>query len=192
MEIESKENWHILSGNEKYGPYDYKQLIYMIQTNELMDYSYVWAPHMAEWAQVHTLKEFSADRFSLLKKESEFKDAFIERRNSRTTLSQQVIGHNNTYFFDGQLTSISENGALCLLNSPLVQIGDKLKLHIKTKVQGETPFNVEAVVIRKNFTKERLNTKSGLFYVLKFVDVYPTGMDQIKSWIKKSGSVQAI
>lgn len=186
MEIESKDNWYILNGNLKVGPYDYKKMINMIQKNELMDYNYVWAPHLPKWSQVYSLPEFSKDRFLLLQNSPEFKDAFIIRKNARVQNQIEIMGHNHVRFFDGVLTSISQEGGLFLINTPLVQIGDKIKLHLKTKSTADRSFNVEGVIKRKNFSRERLNSKSGLYYVINFVDLDPAGLDQIKTWINSS------
>ena len=191
MDIESKDNWYILNGNLKVGPYDYKKMINMIQKNELMDYSYVWAPHLPKWAQVYSLPDFSRDRFLLLKNHPEYKDAFIQRKNPRVANQVEVLGHNHIRFFDGVLTSVSQEGGLCLINTPLVQVGDKIKMHLKSTASTTASFNIEGVVTRKNFTKERLNSKSGLYYVINFVDLEPAGLEQIKSWINHSTSKPA-
>jgi hypothetical protein len=191
MEIESKDNWYILHGNQKSGPYDYKKIINMIQKNEIMDYSYVWAPHLPKWSQVYSLKEFSKDRFMLLRSHPEYQDAFVQRKNPRIQTQVEILGHNNIRFFDGTLTSISSAGGLCLINTPLVQVGDKIKIHLKSKSNLESPFNVEGVIIRKNFSQDRLNSKSGLYYVVSFSDLEPAGLDQIKSWIESTTSKSA-
>jgi PilZ domain/GYF domain 2 len=191
MEIESKDNWYILHGNQKSGPYDYKKIINMIQKNEIMDYSYVWAPHLPKWSQVYSLKEFSKDRFMLLRSHPEYQDAFVQRKNPRIQTQVEILGHNNIRFFDGTLTSISSEGGLCLINTPLVQVGDKIKIHLKSKSNDESPFNIEGVIIRKNFSQDRLNSKSGLYYVVSFSDLEPAGLDQIKSWIDSTTSKSA-
>lgn len=191
MEIESKDNWYTLHGNQKSGPYDYKKIINMIQKNEIMDYSYVWAPHLPKWSQVYSLKEFSKDRFLLLRNHPEYQDAFVQRKNPRIQTQVEILGHNNIRFFDGTLTSISAEGGLCLINTPLVQVGDKIKIHLKSKSNDESPFNVEGVIIRKNFSQDRVNSKSGLYYVVSFSDLEPAGLDQIKSWINSNQSKSA-
>lgn len=182
--VQNENNWYVLMGEQKYGPYEYKSIINMIQTNQLMDYNYVWAPHLPSWTQVHQLEEFSKDRFTLLlQKESELLGAFIQREHARKDIDVPLLGHNHTRFFDGQLVSISKVGGLCLLNSPLIQVGDRLKLHIKSSLADTVPFNLECEVLRKNFSKQRLNSKSGLYYAVRFHDIQPVGVQTIQSWI---------
>jgi hypothetical protein len=176
--------WYVLIGDQKYGPYDYKVMIHMMQTNQLMDYTYVWADHLDSWTQVNSLPEFSKAHFeALLQKESEYLGSFIQRKAKRTSVKIPLLGHNSTRFFDGELISVSENGGMCMINSPLVQVGDRIKLHIKPQGEYERAFNVEAEVIRKNFSKQRLNSKSGLHYAVRFNDIQSIGLTQIKKWV---------
>ncbi len=181
---EPKDEWFVLIGDQKYGPYEYKVVIQMIQTNQLMDYNYVWAAHLEAWTQIHQLEEFSKDRFQvLLQKESEFLGAFSKRSNPRAEINVPILGHNNIRFFDGALVSVSEVGGLCMLNTPLIQVGDALKLHIKSP---QISFNVEAEIIRKNFSKQRLNAKSGLYYAVRFHDIQTAGLKQIRHWLQNN------
>jgi hypothetical protein len=181
---QNKNDWFVLIGDQKYGPYDYKTVIHMIQSNQLMDYNYVWASHLEAWTQIHQLDEFSKDRFQvLLQKESEFLGAFTKRSNPRAEINVPILGHNNIRFFDGSLVSVSEVGGLCLLNTPLIQVGDSLKLHIKSP---QISFNVEGEIIRKNFSKQRLNSKSGLYYAVRFHDIQTAGLKQIRHWLQTS------
>lgn len=182
--LHPENDWFVLIGDQKYGPYDYKSMIHMMQKNELLDYNYVWAAHLDSWTPVYQLEEFSKDRFQLLlQKESDYLNSFIQRKSQRIEADIPLLGHNGIRFFDGKVTSLSENGALCLINTPLIQVGDMLKLHVKTNVQNGVSFNTEAEVIRKNFSKQRLNSKSGLYYAVRFNDIQPVGLEQIHHWI---------
>lgn len=192
MKTESENNWYILHGDQKHGPYTYGNIIHMLQNNQLMDYNYVWAPHLETWTQVYSLAEFGKDRFKLLlSTDSEYKQFFNERKNNRVSTQLNFIGHNNIRFFDGKVNSLSELGALVLINSPLIQVGDKIALQIQPETEEQPAFNLEAVVTRKNFSKERLNSKSGLYYIVKFVDIQPSGKKLIKTWVSSSNQVSA-
>jgi hypothetical protein len=182
--LNPENGWFVLLGDQKYGPYDYKTMIHMMQSNQLMDYNYVWAAHLESWTPIHQLEEFSKDRFQvLLQEKSEFVGSFIKRDKPRLDVDIPLLGHNSIRFFDGKVTSISESGALCLLNTPLVQVGDIIKIHIKAKDQTDVAFNIEAEVIRKNFSKQRLNSKSGLYYAVRFNDIQSVGVTQIQKWV---------
>lgn len=185
-------NWYVLIGDQKYGPYDYKAIIQMLQANQLMDFNYVWAEHLYGWTPLYLLEEFSKDRFELLlQKESEYLSSFVKRKGERVEVKLPIIGHNTIRFFDGELVSISQNGALCLLNSPLIQVGDQIKLHVKVTQKQEVPFNAECSIIRKNYSKQRLNSKSGLYYAVKFNEVQEIGLHQIKNWISATANQTA-
>lgn len=181
---ENKNNWFVLIGTQKYGPYPYSTLIEMLQTNQLMDYNYVWAEHLESWTPIYQIEDFSKDRFQLiLKSESELKKSFLKRNGKRIEMKIPFMGHNAIRFFDGEIVSLSESGALCLINSPLAQVGDKLKLHVRVDIDSNKSFNLEAEIIRKLFSKKRINSKSGLHYAIKFSEVQEIGLQQIRNWI---------
>jgi hypothetical protein len=178
------QNWYILRGEMKYGPYEYRSLITMIQNGELLDYNYVWAPHMENWTLVGDLAEFSKDRLCrLIQTKDHVAGAFKDRQYPRKDLIVPVFAHNDHHFFDGQVMSISENGALVLMNDPLLLPSQKVLIHFRECEVNPLSFNVEAEIVRKNFTKQRLNVKSGLHYAVRFLQVQDHGKVQLKNWL---------
>lgn len=185
-------SWFVLIGEQKYGPYDYKTVIQMIQANQLMDFNYVWADHLEAWTPMYQLEEFSKDRFKLLLQEqSEYLSSFTRRQGERIEVKMPIIGHNSIRFFDGEIVSLSEHGALCLLNSPLVQVGDQIKLHVKSVDNQYEAFNIEGEIIRKNYSKQRLNAQSGLYYAIKFHELQHNGIKQIKALLNTTTTAAA-
>jgi hypothetical protein len=183
------ENWYILRGDMKYGPYEYKALITMIQSGELYDYNYIWAPHMTAWALLGDVPEFSKDRLiRLIDSKDHLSGAFKQRQRPRVDVIVPVFAHNDHAFFDGQTLSISENGALVLLNDPLIQPGQKLLMHFAACKENPESFNVLIEVVRKNYSKQRLNVKSGLHYAVRFLSVQEHGIAQLKNWTRGGGS----
>lgn len=177
------QTWYILRGEMKYGPYDYRSLITMIQNSELQDYNYVWAPHLENWTLVGELPEFSKDRLCrLIQTKDHVAGAFKDRQFPRVDLVVPVFAHDNHHFFDGQSSSVSENGALILMNDPLLLPSQKVLIHFRECEINPQSFNVEAEIVRKNFTKQRLNVKSGLHYAVRFLQVQEHGKAQLKSW----------
>lgn len=176
--------WYILRGDMKYGPYDYSVIINMLQKGEVQDYNYVWAPHISTWTLLGELPDFARDRLAgLINSRDAIKHSFIIRDFARQDVKVPVYGHNEQYFFDGETSSLSESGALVLLNTPLLVPGQDLVLHFRSGPSNEKPFNVMAQVIRKNFTKQRINVKSGLHYAVRFLQVPTYGQHQIQQLI---------
>jgi hypothetical protein len=175
-------NWYILRGETQYGPYDYAVMIRMIQNNEIQDYHYVWAPHLESWMMMGECPDFSKDRLALLIRENEsLKTEFAQREATRKEIQSPILGHNGLTFFDGHCVSLSENGALVLINSPLLLPEDQVVLHFSKSSTFHQGFKVLAQVVRKNFTKQRLNTKSALQYAVRFLQVQADGMKQIQT-----------
>lgn len=181
------QEWYILRGEMKYGPYEYGALISMIQTGELYDYNYVWSQHLDSWMLLGDVEEFTKDRLArLAQTQDPLAGAFIKRGSPRVEVNLDVYAHNNANFFDGKCLSISENGALLLLNDPLLLPGQEIVIHFRGHSKNNpTAFNVKAEIIRKNFSKQRINVKSGLHYAVRFLQVQKTGQDQIKNLLLK-------
>lgn len=179
--------WYVLIGSQKYGPYKYKKILHMLQSNQLMDFNYVWAEHLQDWTPIYQLEEFSKEHFDyLLKKEPEYVSTFIERQHRRITVNIPVIGHNSLKFFDGELVSLSEGGALCRLSSVNIEVGEQIKLQLRAEAIFGRNFNLECVVLRKNYSKQRLLADSGLYYAVKFHEIGSDGLEQIRLWVKEA------
>ncbi|MEN0057495.1 MAG: PilZ domain-containing protein [Bdellovibrio sp.] len=185
----STAQWYILRGEMKYGPYEYKSMITMIQNGEIFDYNYVWAPHLNNWSLLGELPEFSKDRLCrLIETKDHLAGNFKDRNFDRVDIYLTVYGHNNHNFFDGHTLSISENGALILLNDPLLLPGQQILLHFRSCDNNSQPFNALCEITRKNYTKQRLNVKSGLHYAVRFLQVQDQGMEQLTKWTRDSAS----
>jgi hypothetical protein len=177
--------WYILRGENKYGPFEYGAMLAMIQKGEIQDYNYVWAEGVENWTLLGEIPEFSKDRLALLiNTKDPISHAFLQRAADRADVKLPVYAHNDQHFFDGQCISVSENGALVLLNNPMLQPGQNIFLHFRSSEVVQNSFNVFAQIVRKNFSRQRLNVKSGLNYAIRFVKVQETGKKEILSLIK--------
>lgn len=181
--------WYILRGELKYGPYDYKAMLTMIQEGKLFDFNYVWAPHLENWCMVGDIQDFSKDRLCrLIDSNDEIARSFKDRKAPRADVRVKLYAHNEHNFFDGESLSVSENGALVLLNDPLLQIGQKIVVHFRGADNNPEGFNALCEIVRKNFTKQRLNVKSGLHYAVRFLHVQESGMKQLSKWTRSGAS----
>lgn len=177
--------WFVLRGETKYGPYEYGAMLALIQKGELFDYNYVWSPGMDNWSLLGDTPEFSKDRLALLiQTKDPISHAFFVRGADRADVKIPIYGHNDHYFFDGECLSLSDNGALVLLNNPLLLPGHPIFLHFRSNEILENSFNVLAQIVRKNFSRQRLNVKSGLHYAIRFLKVQEPAQAEITSLIQ--------
>ncbi len=183
---EQGQKWFILRGEMQYGPYEYRSLITMIQKGELQDYNYCWAPHLDRWTLVGDLPEFSKDSLLNVIENKGHTVGYKDRKHNRVEVNKAIpiFAHNDHRFFDGYTISISENGALILMNDPLLLPTQKLLIQFRECDLNPQAFNVEAEIVRKNYTKQRLNVKSGLHYAVRFTQVQEHGVVQLKNWTR--------
>lgn len=175
--------WFILRGEMKFGPYQYKVMLSMLQTGELFDYNYIWAPHMNGWLLLGDTPEFSKEcLLRLIGGQDQLSDVFKKRGCARARIEVPVYAHNNHRLIDGKTVSISENGALILLNDPLLLPGQSIFIHFASCEVNPESFNVRAEIIRKNYSRERMNVKSGLNYAVRFIQMQDEGLKRLKEW----------
>lgn len=184
--------WFVLRGETKFGPFEYDTMLNMIQRGELFDYNYIWSQHLENWMLLGDVPEFSKDRLALLiKSQDPASLAFFRRGADRAEVQIPILGNNEEYFFDGICNSVSMNGALILINNPLLLPGQKLVLHFKECASNPKSFNVLSQIVRKNFSRQRLNVKSGLNYAVKFLETQEWAIPQIQEIVKVYNQVNA-
>lgn len=184
--------WYILRGENKYGPFEVSTMINMIQKGELFDYNYVWSPHLEGWQPLGEVEEFSKDRLSLIiKTHDPLSHAFSRRGADRAEVIIPISGHNDEFFFSGHIISLSVNGALVLINNPLLLPGQKVILNLSQNNVNVKSFNVLAQIVRKNFSRQRLNVKSGLNYAIRFIESPDWATKQIEELVNLYHEVNA-
>ena len=167
---QNQTTWYVLRGEERLGPYSYAQMAEFIQHHALLDYHYVWSSHLDQWTMLCDLKEFASENL---------KPFFFERRNPRKKVNLPILIHDNKRIFTGELTSLSVQGGLIRINSPLLNPGDQLTLHVFANNQIENAFLMSSKILRKGFAKGRINVKTDMDYAVRFLQVPENGLIQI-------------
>ncbi len=162
----------------------------MLQTNQLMDFNYIWSKDLEGWTPIYQVDDFRKDKIRLLIQTNSAvtRTAFQQRQNTRIEKQLPVVGHNGQHFFSGKIVSISAAGALCVFNIPMIQVDDKIKMQVKVATpSGSTnSFNLEATVVRKLFAKTRLTANTELTYIIKFNELQEHGLKQIQKWCEQA------
>ncbi len=185
VEQAKKSEWFILIGEHQSGPHSYLDMIRMLQGAELFDYNYIWAAHLEEWTPLAKVQDFSKDRLLLLlEHDKDISQAFRTRKSPRISKNLIIYGHNEERFFEGHSLDMGINGALVFLADPLLQPGHRVTLHFHGNIELPEGFNVNAEILRKNFSEKKLTVRSGLNYAIKFIQVQPHGEAAIKAWVQ--------
>lgn len=203
LDVVTSNEWHVLKGEAKFGPYTYAELIMMMQSNTVFNFDYVWAPHLDSWTAIGELPEFSVDRLSRLAEKSLSQDqesAFARRKHERILCSLPVFVHDHSRLWDGVAENLSSGGALVLMENPFLLPGHLIHIHFRTqsgplteekKSSPSLAFNVTAEILTKRLTKQRIQHDTRIHYAVKFLQVSDAGQGQIQTWIKQNKDKKA-
>lgn len=166
-QIDIQNTWYVLNQNKKQGPFTYAQMIEFVQKSDILDYQYVWAPHLSEWTVLAEVEDFSRDRLiRLIEKNEDL--PFADRKTPRVTMKLKIFVHNGHKSFDGVCYSLSQKGGYFLLNEPLLQVGHDVLIHLPIQAGNSVAMSFKGQIKTKKYSKTRLNSKSGLHYVVLF------------------------
>lgn len=180
LEIATSDEWHVLKGESKFGPYTYGEMIQMMQNKTVFSFDYVWSPHLESWTALGELSEFSAERLVRIKEKSPDSIAFNRRASPRVPVSLEVFCHDNQKFWRGSCESLSLGGGLVLMENPLLLPGHVITIQVRN---GEQAFNSTVEILAKRLTKQRLQHDTRLHYAVKFLQLTPTGQQQLQTTI---------
>lgn len=181
LEQATSNEWHVLKGESKFGPYTYADMIQMMQNKTLFNFDYVWSPHLESWTSLAEIPDFSADRLSRVASASQ--EMFARRSSERVTVSIPMVCHDNSRMWLGTCENLSEGGALILMQNPILLPGHMIYLHFRAKSEGDLAFNCTAEILAKRLTKQRIQHDTGLHYAVKFLQILPAGTEQVRSWV---------
>lgn len=180
--MQSADNkWYVLKSTQRFGPYEYDEMISMMQTRSLFDFDYIWTQGMQSWTPLAEVPSFqeNALRDHLAAKKS---TAFVERRTPRVTLSVPLYIHNNHTLWTGKTVAVSGNGALIVMNNPILLPGQSISINFKKQAPEDLSFNVTAEILSKKFTRQRIKYDTQVQYAVKFLTKDPSADLQINRW----------
>jgi hypothetical protein len=181
--------WYYLQGETQKGPFDYREMIELMQKGELFDYHYIWSPGMESWSMLAEVNDFSRDRLALLiETQGKGADGFLRRDSQRLSVNISIFSHNNEGFFQGTCTNLSVNGALITLNSPFILPSQEIVIQFCACPSNPIPFKVQAVVVRKHVSKQILHIRSGLEYAVRFLKIQSVGQEIIDQLVTRQTS----
>jgi hypothetical protein len=165
---EPSDEWYILKGENKFGPFSYFDLIRSLQEKSIFEYDYVWRPGFDSWYRIAELDLFSPAAIKKLKdsKMPELSEIFFRRRHSRVKYGASILVHDNAKVLKGQSVEISVGGAGIIVQDTLLQVAQTLFLHFKPG-DGVPPFNAVCEIVSKSAVKDA-SAPNAFKYGVKF------------------------
>lgn len=174
-----KEEWYVLKGDHRYGPFSYNEMLKMLQEKQVFEFDYVWKHPMDTWHRVAELESFHSHKIKelSLSDNPEIQQLFFRRRHSRVEFGGSLIIHDNQKVWHGDGLEISEGGAGIQMNNAMLLPGQKIFVHFKPS-DGLPSFNALCEIVNKKYVKGVKNNTQPLFYGVKFISI--NGEDQQK------------
>ncbi len=151
QQVTKSDEWYILRDENKYGPFEYLELVRMLQQKKIFDYDFVWnRGKMSIWAQISELQEFTPERIRAVRDSGSMKvnDVFFRRRHKRMKFGASILLHNNKEVWRGNSIEISSGGAGLMIHSGEISLGQKFFLHFQAG-DGVPPFNASVEIVSK-------------------------------------------
>ena len=151
MNIDESKAWFILRGDSKYGPYTYLELIRLLQEKRVYEYDFVWNDQLGSWKKISETSQFKPEYIRSVRENKDVaeREVFFRRRYARMRCGISILIHNNQKVWKGHSLEVGAGGAGMVLETDLLQVGQKIFLHFKAG-DGVPPFNAECTVVRKS------------------------------------------
>lgn len=171
----SMDEWFLLKGENKFGPFAYEDVVKMLQQKVVFPFDFIWHAGMENWKRVAEMAEFTEENIRKLfnSKGKQHKDVFVGRQFKRQKFNGRVIIHDNLTLWKGEGFEISKGGVGISMKNALVVPGQQVFVHFTG--HGEFPaFNAVCEVVSKKF----VNDSSPVQYGLRFLSLSQEVQDE--------------
>lgn len=160
--------WRVKIGDKDLEPMNYESMVQALQGQTDFSQTWVWTEGYSEWREVYQIHRLMDDL------------GVGRRAHPRVPIVGQIQCEATSGIFVAQALSISEGG-MGMTQSPLVKIGEKIKITLKSpNLYGPLIASCEVVYVGNDgyvgmrFTGLQTESKSAIIeYVKKFTDAKP-------------------
>ncbi|MBL7687891.1 MAG: DUF4339 domain-containing protein [Bdellovibrionaceae bacterium] len=191
-----KEAWFVLKGDHRFGPFEYLELIRLLQEKSIGDWDFVWSKRHTKWVRLSMLPEFQPDHIKGLRETLSEKlgrsinEVFFRRRFARASFDGSILIHDNKKLYRGRSMEMGAGGLSVQLaaEEAVLKVGDHVHLHVKPS--AETPaFNsaCEVMSVRSLSTGD---ANSPVVFGMKFIGLEDNVRTELDGWAtrKKNGA----
>ncbi|MDZ4677541.1 MAG: GYF domain-containing protein [Oligoflexia bacterium] len=179
----SGDEWFVLKGKDRHGPYLYSGMIKMLQQKILFEFDYIWHQGMASWMRIAEVADFQPEHIrTIIKSMSviEASEIFFRRKHTRSPYECPVIIHDNSRVWKGHSIEVSDGGAGIIMENAMVLPGQNVYLHFKPGPHSKS-FNVLCEVVSKRYVKGIKDKNTPLVYGIKFINIQKLHKEELKT-----------
>jgi hypothetical protein len=168
-------DWFILKGEHRFGPFEYSNIIQMLQQKIVFPFDWIWHAGLEGWHRVTELAEFQPEtiRQQMGKKKNPI---FTQRQFERQKVTGRVFVHDNITLWKGESFEISQGGIGVTLENHLITPGQTVTVHMKRT--GKLPaFNALCEVVSKKFEADK---SKPIEYGFKFLSISHDAQDELR------------
>ncbi len=127
-----KTKWFLLRGESQEGPYEFNEIVEMLQSHKVYEYDYVWTSSMAAWERLSDCEHFQPEKLKpFLKLGHDGDQKQYRRRSARVELGSSMVLHNHKKLWNGAGFEVSIQGASIEVEGQSFRIGEMLVLHYR-------------------------------------------------------------
>ncbi len=158
--------WFVLKGEHRFGPFEFAELIRMLQQKVVYPFDFVWHAGLSDWKRLAELPEFQPDaiRGLMAGKDKKTSEVFVPRKHKRKKHNTRVIIHDNLSLWKGQSFEVSKGGLGVTLTNALVVPGQQVFLHFSGG-EGWPTFNAVCEVVSKTYVDKNAPVQYGLKFL---------------------------
>jgi hypothetical protein len=167
--------WFVLKGENRFGPFNYTDLVKMLQQKVVFPFDFIWHAGLTNWQRVAEIEDFKPEviRELFTKNGKATKDVFTERKFRRKQFAGRMLIHDNLTLWKGDGFEISKGGVGVSMANSVVVPGQQVFVHFK-KFESYPAFNAVCEVVSKKF----VNDNSPVQYGLRFLSVSQEVQDE--------------
>jgi hypothetical protein len=170
------DEWYVLKGENRFGPFGYADVIKMLQQKVLFQFDYVWRVGLTGWRRLIEIEEFQPNTVRVLfegNDKSKKDELFLARKFKRIPYKGPVIVHDNRLFWKGEGFEISQGGVGVKMGNSMVVPGQRVVVHLRK--HGQWPaLNAACEVVSKKFVSDG----EPVCYGLRFLSVSQEAKDE--------------
>ncbi len=179
------EEWYVLKKEMRYGPFGIQEIVKLLQEKSVLDSDFIWRTGMKTWCMISECQEFSPENMAKLRDAgTPINETYFRRRYARAAYDTSILVHDNKKVFKGQSVELSEGGAGIMLDTPTLEVGQKLYLHFKPA--SDLPsFNAVCEVVSRRSVNSS-DKSAPVYYGVKFTSIERHYTHKIHDYTQKS------